>query len=175
MKKKELLDKLKDFIKDISFQQVKLIKVDFEASENLAGKYQGSMIKRESTFNLTKIYTGNTSDDKENEMPITSGAYTFDLIDKIMGGKEVEKLKKSNSSKKLEIKYKLNYQLILFLKNENILINESDDIKKEILRAFYEQSGKIVIFPYIRHMIDTLSREAGFLTPSIPPIIFKSS
>lgn len=175
MIKEELLNKLKYFIKDISFQQVKLVKVEFEASENLSGIYQNGMINRQSSFNLIQTYMGNTSDDKENEMSIASGAYTFDLIDKIIGGNEVKKLKKSNLSKELEIKYKLNYQLILFLKNENILINESDDIKKEVLRAFYEHSGKNVIFPYIRHMIDTLSREAGFLTPSIPPIIFKSS
>ena len=174
MNKKELLGELKDFIRDINFQQVKLIKVDFEASKKLSGEYLlGSMINRQFKFNLIQTYIGKTFDDKGNEMPIASGSYIFDLTDKITGGEEVRRLKGSASPKELEIKYKLSYELILFLNSENIFINKSEDDKNKILKAFYEQSGKIVIFPYIRHMMDILTREAGFLTPSLPPIIFK--
>jgi hypothetical protein len=174
MNKKELLSKLKDFIKDISFQQVKLIKADFEANKNLSGIYKGGMINRQFAFNLIQTYIGKTFDDKGNEMPIAAGSYVFDLTDKFTGGEEVRKLEDSVSPKELEIKYKLNYELILFLNSKNILINESEDDKKKVLLTFYEQSGKIVVFPYIRHMMDILSREAGFLTPSLPPIIFKN-
>lgn len=172
MNNDELLDKLKNFINDVSFQQVKLLKVNFEASENLSGVYQDGMINRQWAFNSTQMSIGKTYDNKGNEMTVASGSYTFNLTEKLVEGEEVEKLKESKSPGELEIKYELNYKLILFLKNETIFMKESDDIKKEILKAFYERSGKIIVFPYIRHLVDTLSREAGFLTPSIPPLIF---
>lgn len=174
MNKKELLNQLKNFIKNISFQQVKLISVDFKASETGTGIYytQG-MINRQSVFDLDTISTGETIDNKGNKISITTGSYIFKLTDTIENKKEdgISEQKES-AIDPFKIEYQLTYQLILFLNSANIILNESE-VLKDILPYFYNESGKMIIFPYIRHIMDMLSREAGFLTPSIQPIIFK--
>ncbi|MFN3264026.1 MAG: hypothetical protein ACK42C_03900 [Aquificaceae bacterium] len=65
----------------------------------------------------------------------------------------------SVSGKRLDIR--ISYLLTLKVK-------EGEIPHKNVLNAYAKNSGLLLVYPYIRHVVDMLKREAGLILPPLP-------
>jgi len=169
MKKKDNLTALEFFIKIIKNQEIKLIDLNFEANPNIRGIFGDEKeIKRTLEFTLEGIGIGEGKNKRKKSI-ILSGKYIINFQDILEKGGDEEKLISAN----------LTYELILFFEAKDF-----NKFKKEfrfqnneevfdIADMFFIHSGRLIIFPYVRHIIDMLMREAGIITSPIKPLMFK--
>lgn len=147
--------KLKDFISLISSNRIKLVSLESNINENFSGILDGSNIKRNVEFNLKSMGTG-----EQNEKDlIVFGEYEIEIQD------QMEDI--------LLISLKAHYKLVLKIQQNDEYNKDLTKEQQEIIGIFFNQSGRLILFPYVRHLYDIISREGDFLLPSIPPIVFK--
>jgi len=63
-------------------------------------------------------------------------------------------------------------ELDKFLKDYKFSKIEDENLM-EVFAMFFNHSGRLIIFPYVRHIIDMLMKEAGIITFPIKPLMFK--
>lgn len=64
------------------------------------------------------------------------------------------------------INISISYELVLRLKKPM-------DVRRSVLKAYAENSGLLLVYPYIRHQVDMLIREAGYILPPLPHVLLK--
>jgi preprotein translocase subunit SecB len=153
---KKIKNELKNFISCIIENKIKMIELKTETDENKSGLFPEGLVERNLKFKLTNIATGYQNDNN----PILAGDYLISLEDKL---EDIIFLK-------IEAKYKL----ILILKKDTKYQNDLTEQQQEIVEIFFNQSGRLILFPYFRHLADMIAREAGFYLPPISPILFKN-
>ncbi len=146
---------LKDFIGLISSNRIKLVSLASKINENLSGVVAGNNVERNVKFQLKSIGTG---EQNESEF-IVFGEYEIEIEDKM----EHVSL----------ISLKASYKLILSMRENSEYNDKLTDEQQNIIRLFFNQSGRLILFPYVRHLYDIIAREADFFMPPIPPITFK--
>ncbi len=147
--------KIKEFVGLISANRIKLLSLQSKTNKNLSGVLTGSNIERSVEFKLKSIGTGEQND---NEL-IIFGEYEIDIEDKM----EDMSLVSLNAA----------YKLILTIKENDEYGEELTEEQQTIAEIFFDQSGRLILFPYVRHIYDLITREADFFMPPIPPIVFK--
>ena len=153
----ELLDR---FVNNIAFQRIKLIYVNMQTNDELGGIFSNNSIDTSLNIKLSEIKGGKeVSGDKERE--ILSGLFEFTLDYK---NKEQDKLVF------LEMKYNV---IIGFKKEVNEIFLEKE--AKKVIPIFFDNSGRIIVYPYFRNMVDMLTRGAGFVFEPIPPFKINNS
>ena len=95
------------------------------------------------------------------------GTYKDSLV---LSKKLVEEMKKEEL---LLVNVKFAYVIKLLLKENNIFFSLKDSDKEALLKAFVDNTGKLMLFPYLRHLIHMLSFEAGLNLPPLKPILIK--
>ena len=147
--------KIKEFVDLILSNNIKLTYLESRINENLSGVLIGNKIERKVEFKLKSIGTGQQND----KDPIVTGEYEVEIEDKM----EDISL----------IAFKANYRLILSLKSDGNYNGELTSQQQKIIGIFFNQSGRLILFPYVRHLYDIIAREADFFMPPIPPLLFK--
>ena len=171
MSKENKLLILEKFIRLIKNQDIKLISLDFNSNPNVKGIFgENKDIKRIIEFNLEGIALGEGKNKEENNL-IFSGKYTINFQDSLEKEDEEEKLISANIIYELILYFDQN-EFNKFLE-ENKFLNVEDSELLEIASMFFKHSGRLIIFPYVRHIIDMLMKEAGIITYPIKPLIFK--
>lgn len=158
----DINESLQIIIDNIERQEFKLLNINFNANEQLSGIFDEQFIHTELKIPLKQIGRGEAViKQKDETVPIIFAIYEFDLKYSIKNNKDKQEIISLN------VKYKIN----LFLKDsiENIIKQEKDEIG-EILNIFFDNTGRIMIYPYFRNLADILARESGFILPSLPPL-----
>jgi len=148
-------DELREFISLIESNRIKLVTLNSKTNENLSGVLAGDKIERDVKFHLKSIGTG---EQNGNEL-IIFGEYEIGIEDKM---EDISLISLS-----------ANYKLILTIKENDKYNNELTDDQQKTINLFFNQSGRLILFPYVRHLYDMLAREADFFIPPIPPIVFR--
>jgi len=152
----DINSKLSKIIDNINGQDIKLVNVDFFATADKAGSFNDKNIKSNLNIQLQNIGTGEAQNSDGTKSPIMYGNYKFDL--KYSGETASENL----------IKIVISYKLVVNLQDdiENIIENGI----KEVLQIFFDNTGRIILYPYFRHLCDLLIRESSFILPPLPPL-----
>jgi len=161
----EIQEYLNNLIDNIQKQEIRLLKIDFKANEKRSGIFAGTFINSELKIPIKKIGTGEATESKENKnYPIIFADYEFDLQYFINGDDE--------EYKENIILINANYRVTIFLKEkiEDLLeVENKEDIAK-ILNLFFNNTGRIIVYPYFRNTSDILIRESGYVLPPLPPL-----
>jgi len=156
MGNQEIKESLKKFIESIDSNRIKLIKLSSESNENLSGMLQDQALKRNVNINLDSIGTGEQNDSDL----IVFGNYLVEIEDSI---DEISL-----------VSFKAEYNVILTMGNGYDYKDNLTEEQQEVVGTYFSQSGKIILFPYVRHSYDMIVRESGLFLPPLPPILFKS-
>ena len=148
---KELLDKLVD---NIEFQRIKLTNINLETDDKIGGIFLGQEIERELNIKLLNIQGGQEVSDNE-EKEIVTAHFEFELIYK-------------NNNNNL-VSLKASYNVIIGFKEKINKMFKEDEARK-IIPNFFNNSGRVMVYPYFRNTADMLIREAGFVFEPIPPL-----
>jgi len=156
MGNQEIKESLKKFIESIDSNRIKLIKLSSESNEGLSGILQDQALKRNVKINLDSIGTGEQNDSGF----IVFGSYSVEIEDSI---DEISL-----------VSFKAEYNVILSMGNGLSYKDNLTEEQQKVVSTYFSQSGKIILFPYIRHLYDMVVRESGLFLPPLPPILFKS-
>lgn len=74
----------------------------------------------------------------------------------------------------LLVSFEAEYQIILSMKDSDDFKDNLTEDQKRIVSVYFNQSGRIILFPYVRHLYDMIVRESDLFLPPLPPIVFKS-
>ena len=167
-------DTLREFINGIKNQNITLRYIEFEANPNVEGIFVEGDLKR--IFEITEISVSGADvrstldeEDKKSKKALLieyKGNYRDSLI---LSKKIVEK----EEEELLLVNVRFAYVIKLLLKEDNIIFSLKDNDKETLLEAFVNNTGKLMIFPYLRHLIHMLSFEAGFYLPPLKPLLIK--
>ena len=162
----EFKKKIDLFLGSIEKQSVTLMNVNFTVHNNMEGSFPDEMLKREFIIQRLNIREGHAEERSSGALlkkkPIVSFVYEGNFSDKI-------KLKESNQILDL-IDIHFSYGINLFLRPDCEFVNYSQNDKRSIIKFFANTTGKLILFPYIRHLIHFLSLEAGCLIPPLNPL-----
>ena len=156
MANQEIKESLKKFIESIDSNRIKLIKLSSESNENLSGMLQDQALKRNVSINLDSIGTGEQNDS-----------------DLIVFGNYLVKIEDSMDEISL-VSFKAEYNVILSMGNSYHYKDNLTEEQQKVVGTYFNQSGKIILFPYVRHLYDMIVRESGLFLPPLPPILLKS-
>jgi len=156
MGNQEIKESLKKFIKSIDSNRIKLIKLSSESNENLSGMLQDQALKRNVKINLDSIGTGEQNDSNL----IVFGNYLVEIKDSI---DEISL-----------VSFKAEYNVILSMGNDYDYKDNLTEEQQKVVGTYFSQSGKIILFPYVRHLYDMIVHESGLFLPPLPPILLKS-
>lgn len=164
---KELNENFKKLIESIERQSIRLEQLEFYINPEVEGKFQESTIERIFEIDEVEIAKGEAIPiDNEEKVPFFKisyvGLYEDSIINKDTNAKE---------NKKLLAKAKFTYSVILIISPQSSFNKLSEGAKIQILSYFANTTGKIMIFPYIRHLLYFLSTEAGLQLPPINPLL----
>ncbi len=156
----DITSQLSKVIENIVGQDIKLVNVEFSANEDRSGSINNVGIKNNLNIQIQNIGTGEAQHSDGNTTPLIYGNYKFDL--EYLNEKDDENL----------IKIVVSYKLVVNLKDdiENIVENDI----KEVLQIFFDNTGRIILYPYYRHLCDLLIRESSFILPPLPPLSLKN-
>lgn len=154
---KEMLNR---FVDNIESQKIRLIKLDFNANDKIGGIFIGSKIDLTLNIKLPKIGEGQEISNNKTK-DILTAVFDFELL-------YSENNKDNNHNKKLA-SLKARYNITLVLKEEiDKLFTEEE--KRKVVPIFFDNSGRVMVYPYFRNLVDILTREAGFVFEPIPPL-----
>ncbi len=161
----EKREKLVAFLNSIVNQNIVLEYVEFSSNPQVGGQFTEGEIHRE--FELKKLEIGEGKGFLETprgkkEVPVFKVSYE---------GSHFDRLKNADVGYLVKVKFK--YSIIIFLDEKSAFLEIEQEEKKEILRLFAESTGKLMVIPYIRHLIHYLTSSAGILLPPINPILLK--
>lgn len=172
----DVRNNLKEFIIGIENQSITLKYIEFEANSSVEGIFVEGDLKRSLKIDEISISGANvksTLDEDEKSRDIKAlvieykGTYKDSLV---LSKKLVEEMKKEEL---LLVNVKFTYVIKLLLKENNIFFSLKDNDKEALLKAFVDNTGKLMLFPYLRHLIHMLSFEAGLNLPPLKPILIK--
>jgi len=146
---------LYSLIDNIKQQQIKLKEIDFKANEEKSGFFKHQEIKTELEINIDNIGEGLITNEEDKNIPILICNYKFNL--NYFTNNDIEL-----------VKLKCHYDLLIFLNDEvNNIIKEK---KEQVISSFFLSSGKVMVYPYFRHISNLLTRESGFIFPALEPL-----
>jgi len=161
------LDYLKKFLKEITSQDIILTKINFDTfKENVFLFYtlkEKPQLDREWNINEIRVEIGNLILNNNSKVPIITINYVVNYKDFFI----------HNKSKKLITSIRLIYTIRIILKENSFFETLSESEQKNIIDNFADSTGKLIIIPYIRHIIDFLSRLAGTPVLPLPPVMIK--
>ena len=155
MNNQETKEAIKTFIKSITSNRIKLIKISSESNEHLSGMLQEGELERNVAINLKSIGTGEAN----NSDSIIFGHYSIKIEDTM--------------NKTPLALFEAEYRVILSIKSGDDFKHDLTEAQQRIVGIYFNQSGKIILFPYIRHLYDMIVRESDLFLPPLPPILFK--
>jgi len=164
-------ENIKNLTENINFQKIKLIDLEFQANEMFAGVVPEGQLERKIGMTLVGIGAGY---DQEENLTIF-GDYDISIED-VVKDLTLSDLNIDDGSLFLA-KFKCKYRIFLILKKEFSFAAEElnqSELWKTVINIYFQQTGKLIIFPYVRHLYDTMCKEADFAIPVIPPILLKS-
>ena len=164
----EIKEKLTEFINYILFPRIKLLKLNVKTKEEAGGLITEGSLSRRLEIKLNEIGSGYQHDNKV----IIFGNYQITIKDTVQIESETEEKEETMDL----ITMTVHYRLILVMKDEFPYKPEQlteNPEWQEILSIFFNQSGKLMLMPYVRHIYDLLAREADFILPPIPPILIR--
>ena len=174
---------LRNFLKDIKEQSIVLKHIDFTADTRIEGNFPEVNIIRnleiqEVRIQGTDIKVMNPSLFEEKEQAFGKGL----IIEYIGSYKDILKIENSkNGGKssfdetegKVLVDAKFAYEIKLHLGENNVFFKIDDACKRNLLKNFTETTGKLMLFPYLRHVLHSLSLEAGINMPPLKPILIR--
>ena len=164
----EIKKKLTEFTSYILFPRIKLLRLNVETKEEVGGLITEGNLSRQLEVKLNEIGSGYQHNDKI----IVFGNYQITIKDTVRIGSEIDDKEETMDL----ITMTVHYRLILVMKDEFPYkpkqLTENPEWQ-EILSIFFNQSGKLMLMPYVRHIYDLLAREADFILPPIPPILIR--
>lgn len=156
MSNQETRDSLKKFIGSINSNRIKLINISSKSNENLSGMLQGGALERKVEINLESVGTGQQNDSDL----VIFGSYLVKINDAI--------------DEKSLVSFEAEYKVILTMEDGVDFTDELTEDQQKIVGIYFNQSGRIILFPYVRHLYDMIVRESDLFLPPLPPILFKS-
>ena len=156
MSNQKTRDRLKKFIGSISSNRIKLINISSKSNENLSGMLQGGALERNVKINLESVGTGQQNDS-----------------DLVIFGNYLVKIDDAIDEKSL-VSFEAEYKVILTMEDGADFKDELTEDQQKIVGIYFNQSGRIILFPYVRHLYDMIVRESDLFLPPLPPILFKS-
>jgi len=156
MSNQETRDSLKKFIGSINANRIKLINISSKSNENLSGTLQGGSLERNVEINLESVGTGQQNDSDL----VIFGSYLVKINDAI--------------DEKSLVSFEAEYKVILTMKDGVDFTDKLTEDQQKIVGIYFNQSGRIILFPYVRHLYDMIVRESDLFLPPLPPILFKS-
>lgn len=151
----ELRVSLKKFIESISSNRIKLVKISSKSNENLSGMLAGVALKRKVEIDLKSIGTG----EQEDSESIVFGHYIVKINDTMDDVPLVS--------------FESEYKVILSINENGDYKGDLSEDQQKVVGLYFSQSGKIILFPYVRHIYDMIVRESDLFLPPLPPILFK--
>lgn len=137
---------------------MKDIKIELRALlENLEVK---SVKLKEVKFKTSELSVDNQNVEVEIDLKHKILKGNGETISILYTFRENTKLKREN------IQILISYELLLGLKSPM-------DVKRKVLEAYASNPGLLFVYPYIRHQVDTLKREAGYVLPPLPHVLLK--
>ena len=164
---------LREFLKNIINQSIVLKYIKFEANTNIEGKVEESSLQRmlkleKIEVHLADIKAENASEELREELKALIVQYE---------GKYKDVFKPNKDAPEDEeiplVSAEFIYEIKLHLKSDNIFFELNDSEKEELLEVFIGTTGKLMLFPYVRHLLHMLSLEAGINLPPLKPILIK--
>ncbi len=176
METQKILEKdiLKKFLDGIVNQSITLKHIEFEANTNVEGNFSESNLVRTLQLQEVKVHGADIKPAFDKEKKIIKcliieyqGIYkdVFKIDDDFFQNLENREINLINA--------KFIYEIKLHLEEENIFFKLDEKEKELVLKAFVESTGKLMLFPYVRHILHTLSLEAGLNVPPLKPILIK--
>ena len=167
---------LKEFLESIENQLITLKHIDFYANSKADGSFQENQIRRELKLNKVEVALFDVllRNDKKGKAIIIE--YHGNYRDSLLNGYGSLPLNPKNkeTDKEIElVRATFVYVLKLHISDESIFFKVGEEERKGILNAFIDSTGKLMIYPYIRHILHMLTLEAGFNLPPIKPIMIK--
>lgn len=159
-------DNLNKILQNIQQQQIRLIHIDMDANEKRGGMFSDKILHTQLDIPLKRAGVAEVVNNKNETMPIIYADYDFFL-------KYSLKPKSGNTSNELEeiITLQATYNISIFLKDEiRAILGDDENIIKESLNIFFDNTGRIIVYPYFRNITDILVRESGFILPPLPPL-----
>jgi hypothetical protein len=156
MNDEELRDNLKKFIGTINSNRIKLIKLSSNSNENLSGMLPEVAFKRKVEIALKSIGTGEQGDS-----------------DLIVFGHYLVKIEDTVDETPL-VSFEAEYRVILSMESDGDYKGDLTEEQQKVIGLYFSQSGKIILFPYVRHLYDMIVRESDLFLPPLRPILFKS-
>jgi len=165
--RKNFFEIYKSFIKSIESQSIVLKRIDFKANTKIEGEIKEEKIRREFKINKVKVSLGEVLKDPENDnsrsLPVIVVSYEGEHKDILLINKKKEKITYA----------RFEFDIKLILKENSIFLNLNEDEQNDIIKYFVNTTGKLMLFPYIRHILHFLFLEAGLMLPPLKPIIIK--
>ncbi len=163
----DLKESLKKFLESIENQLITLKHIDFYANPSVDGSFGEGQITRE--LKLSKVEVALF------DMVSVEGKKGRAIMIEYHGEYKDSLLESDNEgSKDIElVRATFIYVLKLHISDKSIFFNIGEEERRKILKAFIDSTGKLMIFPYIRHILHMLTLEAGFNVPPIKPIMIK--
>jgi len=159
-------EKFKEFIESIERQSIQLEQLHFKANPNIEGKFSEPLVERKFEIDKIEIAEGEAIPSNNGEkLPFFRITYTGSHKDSITNIKDIEQ------SEKTLLEVEFTYSILLVLSPESSFNELDRKDKEEILNYFSATTGKLMIFPYLRHLIHFLSTEAGLQLPPINPLL----
>jgi hypothetical protein len=171
----EIQDTLREFLKNIINQSIILKYIKFEANTNIEGNFLEGNLARTLQLEEVKIRGADIKPVFEEKEDKTAKALIIEYHGILKDVLKVDKDYSQNlEDKELTlINAKFIYEIKLHLNEDNIFFKFNDKEKELLLKAFVEGTGKLMLFPYVRHILHMLPLEAGINVPPLKPILVK--
>lgn len=167
---KTIKENIKNLTKNISLQKIKLLDLVFQANEMFAGVVPEGQLERKVEMTLAGIGAGY---DQDENLTIF-GDYDVSIEDTVKDT-ALSDLNAETESLFLT-KFKCRYRIFLILQKEFPMTAEDlnqSELWRTVISIYFQQTGKLIIFPYIRHLYNTMCKEADFAIPVIPPVLLR--
>jgi len=166
-KKEEIKLFLEKFISDITQQEIILKEVHFQVNKDIEViKKEKKDLKRILEIPKIEGASGIIKNEEQNQefpfVEITYCGFYKDIL--ISEDKEEIDL--------FEVKFRYSIFITLTQKKSSFLELDSPT-REKLIEVFAANTGKLIIFPYIRYLIDFLSKSGGITVPPIPPMLLK--
>ena len=149
---------IKKIIDAIDSQNIRMIKNRLDATDKMGGMVTEESITTNLNIEITHIAEGTVQAKQEKESPILLADYSFNL----------QYFYKKDDLKIIDLQSI--YRITLFLKEPVKNIIHEEEERREAVPVFFDNTGRIMVYPYFRHLSDILIRESGFVIPPLPPL-----
>ena len=159
----QMQNNLVKIVENIEQQNIRLVDLTLNANDSIGGVFIDKMITNNLKVEIKDISSGTIIANSKLKMPTINCKYKF-FLEQFLNEADDEKTKII----KIEAIYLL--QIVLNTKIEELLSELQRDEIGETLSTFFNTTGKLMVYPYFRHLADILTRESGFTLPPLKPL-----